>query len=275
MRQRGFGVMNLEGKVVLVTGSGKGVGRGIVDALAAEGAAVVASVHHGEDAAAIVESVAGQVKSPVCDVTVRADVDAAVAVAIDSFGRLDAVVHNAVSNHSNEMTDVESAPPELYADHAAVSIRALLYLAQGSHRYLAARRGAFVVLTSPAGIQGTADRALYAAVKGAQRGFVKALAREWGPAGVRVNGLAPLAQTPALDRAFAGDPTLQAKLERVVPLGWFGDPARDIGPVAAFLCSDAARVHHGPDPRGERGTLHRPVNPVNLFARTCLLLVRT
>jgi NAD(P)-dependent dehydrogenase (short-subunit alcohol dehydrogenase family) len=237
--------VNLEGKVVLVTGSARGVGRGIVAALAAEGASVVASVHHGEDAEPLVADVAGVVKAPVCDVTVRGDVDAAMAVAVDAFGRLDAVVHNAVSNRSNEMTDLESAPPELYAEHASVSIRALLYLAQASFPYLAARRGTLLVLTSPAGIQGTPERALYATVKGAQRGFVKALAREWGPHGVRVNGLAPLAMTPALERAFEGDPTLRERLERVVPLGWFGDPTQDIGPTAAFLCSDAARYVTG------------------------------
>jgi len=237
--------VNLEGKVVLVTGSARGVGRGIVAALAGEGASVVASVHHGEDAEPLVAEFQGAVKAPVCDVTVRSDVDAAVAVAVDAFGRLDAVVHNAVSNRSNEMTDLESASPELYAEHASVSVRALLYLAQASFPYLSARRGTLLVLTSPAGIQGTAERALYAAVKGAQRGFVKALAREWGAHGVRVNGLAPLAMTPALERAFAGDPTLRERLERVVPLGWFGDPALDIGPAAAFFCSEAARYVTG------------------------------
>jgi NAD(P)-dependent dehydrogenase (short-subunit alcohol dehydrogenase family) len=235
--------VSLEGRVVLVTGSARGIGRGIVDALAASGASVVASVHHGEDAAAL--EVPGRVVAPKCDVTVRADVDAAVACAVSAFGALDAVVHNAVSNRSNEITDVEHATPALFTEHTSVSVRALLYLAQASYPHLAARRGSFVVMTSPAGIQGTDDRALYAAVKGAQRGFIKSLAREWGRDGPRVNGIAPLAATPALDKAFAGDPGLEARLARVIPLGWFGDPARDIGPTVAFLCSDAARYVTG------------------------------
>jgi 3-oxoacyl-[acyl-carrier protein] reductase len=232
----------LEGRVVLVTGSGRGIGRGIVSALAAEGATVVASVHHAVDAASLESS---RVVAPVCDVTARADVDAAVALAISSFGALDAVVHNAVSNRSNEITDVEHASTALFEEHMSVSVRALLYLAQAAHPHLAARRGAFVVMTSPAGIQGTDDRALYAAVKGAQRGFIKALAREWGPDGIRVNGVAPLAVSPALDKAFECDPGLEARLARVIPLGWFGDPAQDIGPAVAFLCSEAARYVTG------------------------------
>jgi NAD(P)-dependent dehydrogenase (short-subunit alcohol dehydrogenase family) len=233
----------LEGRTVLVTGSGRGIGRGIVDALVADGASVVASVHHAVDAAAL--CLPGRVVAPVCDVTRRADVDAAVATAVMEFGALDAIVHNAVSNRSNEITGVEHAPRSLFEEHTSVSVRALLYLAQAAHPHLAARRGSFVVMTSPAGIQGTDDRALYAAVKGAQRGFLKALAREWGPEGIRVNGVAPLAMSPALEKAFAGDPGLEPRLARVIPLGWFGDPARDIGPAVAFLCSDAARYVTG------------------------------
>ena len=235
----------LDGKVVLVTGAGRGVGRGIVDALAGDGACVVAAVHRAEDAAPMLAAATGPTIAPVCDVTVRADVDAAVAAAVATFGGLDALVHNAVSNRSNEITDLEHASPALFDEHAAVSVRALLHLAQSAHPHLAARRGAFVVLTSPAGIQGSADRALYATVKGAQRGFVKALAREWGADGICVNGVAPLAVTPALDKAFAGDPAMEARLSRVIPLGWFGDPTRDIGPAVAFLCSDAARYVTG------------------------------
>ena len=235
----------LAGRVVLVTGAGRGVGRGIVDALAAEGASVVASVHHEADAAPLVAAVGGPTIAPVCDVTSRADVDAAVACAIDTFGGLDAVVHNAVSNRSNEITDLEGAEPALVAEHMSVSVRALFHLAQAAYPALRARHGTLVVLTSPAGIQGTPDRALYGMVKGAQRGFLKALAREWGPDGVRVNGVAPLAMTPALERAFAGDPGMEARLSRIVPLGRFGDPARDIGPAVAYLCGDGARYVTG------------------------------
>jgi 3-oxoacyl-[acyl-carrier protein] reductase len=101
------------------------------------------------------------------------------------------------------------------------------------------------VLTSPAGINGTATTAFYGVVKGAQRGFVTSLAREWGADGIRVNGLAPLAMTPALAASFRNNPGMQQRLTAVVPLGRFGDPEHDIGPAAVFLCSDGARYVTG------------------------------
>ena len=101
------------------------------------------------------------------------------------------------------------------------------------------------MLTSVDGIEGDEDLPLYSAVKGAQRGFVKSLAREWGPSGVRVNGLAPLAMTPALERAVERDATLLPRISQLVPLRRFGDPADDIGPAAVFLCSDQSRYITG------------------------------
>ena len=233
--------------IALVTGAGRGVGRGICLALAASGASIVVAAHHlpdGEEVAAAIEARGGRAVAVACDVTRRSDVEAAVAAAA-GLGGLDALIHNAVSSRSNEPVELETAPPELWEEHAAVSIGALLSLAQVAHPLLVARRGAVVVLQSPAGIQGSADRPLYAMVKGAQRGFVKSLAREWGPDGIRVNGVAPLAVSPALEAAFDRDPGMERRLASVIPLGWFGDPEADIGPAVAFLCGDGARYVTG------------------------------
>jgi NAD(P)-dependent dehydrogenase (short-subunit alcohol dehydrogenase family) len=233
--------------IALVTGAGRGVGRGICLALAAAGTSVVVAAHHlpdGEEVAAAIEARGGRAVAVACDVTRRSDVEAAVAAAA-GLGGLDALIHNAVSSRSNEPVQLETAPPELWEEHASVSIGALLSLAQVAHPLLATRRGAVVVLQSPAGIQGSADRSLYAMVKGAQRGFVKSLAREWGPDGIRVNGVAPLAVSPALEAAFDRDPAMERRLASVIPLGWFGDPEADIGPAVAFLCGDDARYVTG------------------------------
>jgi 3-oxoacyl-[acyl-carrier protein] reductase len=154
-------------------------------------------------------------------------------------------VHNAVSERSSQPVDLEHAAPELWDEHAAVSLRGAWRCALAAFGPLRERQGALLVLTSPAGISGSANLSFYAAAKGGQQAFVRSLAREWGPQGVRVNGLAPLARTPALDEAFDADPDLRGRVTGNIPLQRLGDPEHDIGPPAVFLCSDAARYITG------------------------------
>jgi len=91
------------------------------------------------------------------------------------------------------------------------------------------------MLTSEAGFEGKRLLPAYAGVKAAQRGFARALAREWGPDEITVNCIAPLAMTPAMDRAFAFDPAMQRRVTSRIPVGRVGDPVDDVGPVVAAL----------------------------------------
>lgn len=235
-------------RVVLITGANRGIGRGLALAFAARGARVVVTardVDGGEAVTAEIRDRGGDAYFARCDVTRGDDVDRAVATAVEHYGALDVMIHNAVSVRSSEPHDLVSAPLELWDEHASVSITGAYSCAIAAHRHLTATRGAMLLLTSPAGINGSRNSPFYAGVKGAQRAFVKSLAREWGPDGIRVNGLAPLATTPALAGAFANDPTMEERLTRVIPLGRFGDPEHDIGPAAVFLCSDDARYVTG------------------------------
>jgi 3-oxoacyl-[acyl-carrier protein] reductase len=241
-------VTDLAGRAVLVTGASGGVGRGIALACAAAGAGVVVAARRADAGGAVVREIerrggrAGYVR---CDVTRRGDVDAAVQAAARTYGGLDALIHNATSGRSSETVHLEDADAALWREHADVSIRASLYCAQAAYPYLRERGGTLILLTSPAGAEGSELRSFYAAGKAAQRGLVTALAQEWGPDGVRVNALAPLARTPALQDAFDRDPGLPDRLAAAVPLRRLGDPERDIGPAAVFLCGDAARYVTG------------------------------
>lgn len=239
----------LAGRVVLVTGAAAGVGRGVALAAAVAGAVVGLGVRNPAGGDAVVAEIAALGGPPAMvlrgDVTDPAQVRSSVSELVAAHGRLDAVVHNATSNRSSEPVDLETADLDLWHEHADVALTASYRLAVAAHPHLRATRGSYLLMVSPAGIDASGPLGFYSAVKAGQRGFVKALAREWGPDGIRVNGLAPLAVTPALANRFAVDPAREEQLRRLIPLGWFGDPAADIGPPSVFLCSDAARYVSG------------------------------
>ncbi len=75
--------------------------------------------------------------------------------------------------------------------------------------------------------------------------MTKSLALEWGPRGVRVVAVSPLARTPALDNAFIENPQLEGRLEALVPLGWIGESESDVAPVVAWIVSDGGRYVTG------------------------------
>jgi len=233
---------------VLVTGAARGLGRGLVAAFAVAGWDVAVTARRLADAEDATRSLPDGGGRPIAlelDVTDPEQADIAVAATLAAFGRLDAFVHNAVSVRSSDVCELETASLALWEEHASVSLRGLWRCARAATEPLAASGGSLLVLTSPAGINGSAGGALYGTVKAGQRAFVRSLAREWGPTGVRVNGLAPLALTEALEKTFREDPSKQAALAKIVPLGRFGDPVHDIGPAAVFLCSEAARYVTG------------------------------
>ena len=238
----------MEGRVVLVTGAGAGVGRGVAASFGRAGAIVGIGVRRpeaAEETVAAVEAVGGTPIVLRCDVTDAAQSAAAIEQLVSNFGRLDAVVHNAVSNRSSEATDFEHTDMDEWEDHASVTVRATWRLAVQSYDHLRVTQGAYLLMSSPAGIEGSERAPFYSAVKAAQRGFVRALAREWGPDHIRVNSIAPLAISPALENMKILEPERVKRIEGLVPLGRLGDPETDIGPPSVFLCSDEARYVTG------------------------------
>ena len=234
----------LSGRTAVVTGAGQGVGEGIARVLAARGANVVVAARRAETGEPVAESIRAAGGVALCiptDVSRRSDVDACVAAAVDRFGGLQIMVHNAFRGakpHRLEALDLE----EHWTPMSETAVWAVLHCGQAAWPHLAeaARRGRFIVLTSPSGVEGSETMPLYSAVKAAERAMIKSLAREWGPAGVTVNGIAPVAASPALAAAFERNPQLRAAVEARTPLRRIGDLTGDIGGVAAFLAGDDA-----------------------------------
>ena len=237
----------LAGRCIIVTGAGDGVGRGVALACAAAGAHVIVGTRHENGHAVVgeIDARGGRAAWTQCDVTDEATIVAAVDLALERAGALHAIVHNATSNRSSEPHRLEDVDGALWDEHAAVSLRGAYHCARAGFEALRETQGTLILMTSPAGMEGTVGLPLYGAVKGALRGFVKSLAREWAPHGMRVNAVSPLAQSPAMVHAIAQDPPLAERLARRVPMGRIGDAELDVAPAVVALLSDAAHFVTG------------------------------
>jgi NAD(P)-dependent dehydrogenase (short-subunit alcohol dehydrogenase family) len=227
----------LAGYSVLVTGASEGIGRGIALAAGAAGAGVVVTALDARAAGLVADEIrarGGQATSAGCDVTSKADIESAVALARDVFGRLDAVIHNANLTGAGART-VEDIAAGDWKPSVMVGLRPIFYSARAVLPALIESQGSMVVLTSQSGIDGTATLPVYSAVKGAQRALVKSLAREWGPLGVRVNAVAPSAMTPTQEAYLLREPHMRAHLIARSPLRRMGDAEGDIGRAVGFL----------------------------------------
>jgi NAD(P)-dependent dehydrogenase (short-subunit alcohol dehydrogenase family) len=239
--------VDLSGKVVLVTGAGAGIGRGICEYCAQAGAGVVITGpgDNVDETAALAKAAGGNVIAVKADVSSAEQMQAAVALAVERFGGLDTVVHNATSRLSSHVGSIAGLTDDVWDDHVAVSLDGAYNCARYALPELQKRGGRLVLMTSPAAMEGSPLLPAYAAVKGALRGFTKSLAIEWGPLGVTVAAISPLAMSPALVNAYRENPALEARLSTLVPLGRVGDPLLDIAPVVAFLASDGSRYVTG------------------------------
>lgn len=238
---------SLATKVVLVTGAGNGLGRAIAVQSARAGARVVLTGPHAnvDETAAIIAGDGGEATVVRVDVSVAADVAAAVQTARSTYGGLDAMVHNATSRYSSVVSTLDDVGGVDWDDQLAVSVRGAFLCAKAAYPELVKRRGRFMLMTSPAAFEGAKMLPAYGVVKGALRAMVKALAVEWGPSGVGVVALSPLAVTPALHNAYREDPELEPRMRAVTPLGRVGDAEADVAPAAVFLLSDAAHYLTG------------------------------
>jgi NAD(P)-dependent dehydrogenase (short-subunit alcohol dehydrogenase family) len=236
-------------RTVLVTGASGGVGRGVAIACGEAGWEVWIAARRadqGEVVAAEVTAAGGSGHFLVCDVTDEDSVRGAIEQIRVNTTALHGVVHNSTSGYSSTAQAPGDVPIAELEDQIAVSLRGTYLLARTAFPLLRdSGGGSYVVMTSEAGFEGKKLLAAYAMVKAAQRGLTRSLAREWGPAGVRVNGVAPLAMTPAMEKAFVSDPAMEKRVMGRNPLQRLGDPIEDVGTAVRFLLSAEARYVTG------------------------------
>lgn len=248
MNERDARHPTLAGRVVLVTGAGQGVGADVATYCGLVGARVIVTARKPDAAAAVARGIndaGGDAIAIRCDVTSRDDIDHAIAETLERCGELHGVVHNAISSYSSRPAAFQDVTDENWDDQVAVALRAAFHLAQASFAHLLAAGGSFVFMLSTAGMEGSPPVPAYSTIKGAQRALMKSLAREWGPHGIRVNGVAPIAVTPAIAAFLSREPVAAERLAKRAALERLGDGVWDIGPPTAFLLGSDARFVTG------------------------------
>lgn len=236
----------LEGRTAIVTGAGFGIGRGIARRFAREGASVVVAeidVRSGERTAAELSELGGRGIFVRTDVTERVQVEAAVASAVDRFGRLDVIVNNAWGGGTIKRLEHKSDDEMLHG--VRLGYMAAFFLMQAAFPHLKKQGGSIVTLCSLNGVNAHLYTAEYNGAKEAARALTRTAAREWARHGIRANVICPAAATEAYEAFRQVAPDNAAALLAQNPMGRMGDPENDIGSVALFLASDDARYLTG------------------------------
>ena len=216
-------------RVVLVTGAASGIGREIAERFTAEGARVTGFDRTGDVA------VHGDVRTP-------ADVERAVEHVVAAEGRIDVLVNSA---GVREIGDVYTMASEEWENVIAVNLSGTFYCCQAAARRMRDGGGGVIVnISSVGGLIGLARRPAYTASKHGVVGLTKSLARDLGPAGIRVNAICPgVIRTPLTEQYFTDD-AFEEGLRTVVPQGRVGIAA-DVADAALYLASDQSAYVSG------------------------------
>lgn len=243
---------NLNGQVVIVTGGAAGIGAAITTVLVARGAAVVAADINEEAGKAIEQANPQRVVFLNGDVSQEAVAKEAVRLAVAKFGKLTGLVNNA---HASRQRSLMEHTPEDWALSFNTGFNATLYFMQAAYPELSKSGGSIVNFGSGAGLDGMVLQASYAAAKEAIRGLSRVAANEWATDKIRVNIVCPKALTAGVAQWKSSHPEAYQEAANRVPLGYFGDPEKDVAPVVAFLLSDDSRYMTGQTLMADGGSI--------------------
>ena len=237
----------LSGRTAVITGAGDGIGRGMAERFAREGAAVLVADFNeekGRKAAEELRREGADAEFFCCDVTDRRDVETMIGACAERFGSVDILVNNAYRGPGPER--LETMSDERFEE----SLRINLYAAKWSMtaafpRMLSKGWGRIINICSLNGVNAHMGTTDYNVGKEALRTLTRTAAREWAGHGICANIICPAAASASYNMFAAMQPDMAAAIAAANPMGRMGEPAADIGGVALFLASEDARYVTG------------------------------
>ncbi|MGL5871838.1 MAG: SDR family oxidoreductase [Xenococcaceae cyanobacterium] len=231
--------MKLDGKVAVVTGASRGIGRAIAERLARDGASVVINYAHNADRAnevvSTIQSRGGQALAMQADMTQLADIDRLIAQTVDRFGQLNILVHNAGTSLLKPLVETTE---EEFDKQFALNAKGTFFILQEGVRRMA-DGGRIVCISTGGTISGGAGFSAYVGSKAAMEGFCMCLAKELGGRGITVNTVLPGVTETDMNIETMPEEARQAAIAQTT-LGRLGQP-EDIADVVAFLVGEEAR----------------------------------
>jgi NAD(P)-dependent dehydrogenase (short-subunit alcohol dehydrogenase family) len=261
--------MKLSGKVAVITGAARGIGRACAERFASEGATVVVSdidEEEGEACAEAIRQSGGGATFAACDVAQKLDVRNLVTSTVDQHGSVDICVSNAGIVHGAEFLDLKEADFDRVLN---VNLKGTFMLGQAAARRMVeqveagGKPGSIINMSSINAVFAIPNQVPYTISKGGVNQLTKVMALSLAPHGIRVNAIGPGSIMTDILKSVASDQAAMDKIMSRTPLGRIGDPS-EVASVAAFLASDDASYITGQTiyPDGGRLPLNYTV-PIN------------